>query len=110
MPLISDRSPSSKVTMSDINKGIFMEQVRVTSVILDDTHPAWEKMGGWNSLGTIFYVKPDEAYGQIIEPLKFQNLDHAIPYFSNQKAYPLVGEMVIIINHLFSKNVINGML
>ena len=43
MPLISDRSPSSKVTMSDINKGIFMEQVRVTSVILDDTHPAWEK-------------------------------------------------------------------
>ena len=43
MPLISDRSPSSKVTMSDINKGIFMEQVRVPSVILDDTHPAWEK-------------------------------------------------------------------
>ena len=32
---------------------------RVVDIVLDDNHPNFEQLGGWSSIGTIFY-KPIE--------------------------------------------------
>ena len=77
MAIISDRL-SSRTGKPSLPQDISFRLVRVTSVILDDTHPAWKYLGGWDSLGTIFYVKPDEAYGQIMLGLIFLTKKHTL--------------------------------
>jgi hypothetical protein len=65
--------------------------VRVKDIILDDTYPNFEELGGWNSIGTIFFEVVDIQNGNppekpIAKPL--------IPYLKN---YPLVNEIVYLI-------------
>ena len=106
MAIISDRL-SSRTGKPSLPQDISFRLVRVTSVILDDTHPAWKYLGGWDSLGTIFYVDPTKAYSQLVANKDFENQNHARPYFSNQKTYPLLGELVFMVEGLFSKNLMN---
>ena len=50
--------------VSDAIKGIgglssateTLSVVRVVDIILDETHPEFINLGGWDSLGTIFYI------------------------------------------------------
>ena len=37
--------------------GVALTSVRVIDIILDESHPRWKELGGWDSLGTIFYYK-----------------------------------------------------
>lgn len=70
---------------------------RVVDIILDDTHPKFERYGGWNGVGTIEF-----------EDLNSNNLEgieafNATPLFPNQKNYPLINEIIILFS-LPSKN------
>ena len=86
-PIGIDTSPSSLVS------------VRVVDIILDATHPDWERMGGWDSLGTVFYVEAKEkgVYNSGQGP---RHLQSARPLFQNQKFYPLIDEIIIIFSGL----------
>lgn len=65
--------------------------VRVRDIILDDTHPDFNRYGGWNGVGTIFF-----------EAVSFQTdknnyLPVAKPFNPNFKIYPLINEIVYLI-------------
>ena len=65
---------------------------RVRDIILDDTHPEFDKFGGWNGIGTIFIeaVKNPILSKQI-------PLIPAAPAFPNIKQYPLINELVPVV-------------
>jgi len=68
--------------------------VRVTGIVLDDTHPQFKEVGEWNGIGTIFY--------QATEAPLTSNLENsgniAKPIFANLKNYPLINEIVYIVS------------
>ena len=64
--------------------------VRVTDIILDDSHPRFEEYGEWNSIGTIFFDNT-EVPGEI------NPLNVARPLYPNQKLYPLINELVPLV-------------
>ena len=61
---------------------------RVTSIILDDSHPLWEEVGEYNGIGTI-------EFQSISDPQTVFSL--AKPFFTNNIKYPLINEIVYII-------------
>jgi len=70
-----------------------LTSVRVTDIILDENHPRWKELGGWDSLGTIFYTG-------VIETTSTKRPDYnnvARPLNPNVKQYPLKNEIVIIL-------------
>lgn len=79
---------SKPTEIANVDKEIV--PVRVLDIILDDTHPDFEKYGGWNGVGTIFY----DTVGI---PTGLNNINTAYPLFPNQKAYPLINELVPLV-------------
>jgi len=76
--------------------------VKVVDIVLDMGFPNIEKIGGWDSLGTILYIKisdivkdPEIEYKRDNETL-INNNNLARPLFANQKCYPLKGEIVLL--------------
>jgi hypothetical protein len=65
--------------------------VRVVSIILDENHPRFKELGGWNSLGTI-------EYELVINPTTTYPLPIAFSLNSNIKNYPLINEVVYLIS------------
>jgi hypothetical protein len=65
--------------------------VRVKSIILDSTHPNFSIFGEWNGIGTIFWEAVDKPLDGFV--LK----QFAQPIFSNIKNYPLINELIYII-------------
>jgi len=63
---------------------------RVTDVILDNNHPRFQELGGWQSIGTV-----------IFEPVGKFNVGVAVniakPFFPNIQNYPLVNELVMVL-------------
>jgi hypothetical protein len=75
---------------------------KVVDVVLDMNFPDIEKIGGWDALGTILYIKvsdiitdPEIEYKRNQQTLIAAN-SLARPLFSNQKYYPLKGEIVLL--------------
>ena len=76
--------------------------VKVVDVVLDMNFPNIEKIGGWDALGTILYIKvseivkdPEIEYKRDLKTLISAN-NLARPLFANQKYYPLKGEIVLL--------------
>ena len=63
--------------------------VRVKDIILNDTHPKFQKYGGWNGIGTIEYELTDT-------PNKSTTINVATPLLPHLKNYPIVNEIVLI--------------
>jgi hypothetical protein len=63
--------------------------VRVLDIILDDTHPKFQKYGEWNGVGTIEFEKTDE-------PNPSSTNNNAIPLLPHLASYPLVNEIVLV--------------
>lgn len=61
---------------------------RVVDIILDENHPLFSELGEWSSIGTIIYE---------VENLSSSTATFAKPLFPQEKNYPLVNEMVILI-------------
>ena len=71
--------------------GTTLAPVRVSEIVLSDTHPRFEEVGGWNGIGTIFYVSVDApVFGNQTSGNK------AKPSQSNIKQFPLINEIVFI--------------
>jgi hypothetical protein len=64
---------------------------RVKSIILDESHPRYEELGGWNALGTIEFetVATPTANTQILPTAK--------PLDATFKSFPLINEIVYIL-------------
>ncbi len=73
--------------------GVALTSVRVIDIILDESHPRWKELGGWDSLGTIFYTGVTETTS-VTKPDKN---NAARPLYPNIKQYPLKNEIVIIL-------------
>ena len=69
-----------------------ISSARVISILLDNTHPRFKELGGWNALGAIEFDPTDSpSYGTQSYPV-------AYPLFPNLKNFPLLQEVVIIIS------------
>ena len=70
------------------------DSVRVVDIILDINHPRAEEFGGYDAIGTIFYQNIYKAnQGNNTRLTK-----HARPYFVFVKQYPLINEIVLVLN------------
>jgi N-acetylmuramoyl-L-alanine amidase len=84
------------------NKGGQFIPVKVVEVVLDMNFPDIEKIGGWDALGTILYIKvsdivkdPEIEYRRDNSTLISSN-NLARPLFANTKYFPLKGEIVLL--------------
>ena len=77
--------------------------VRVLDIILNLNHPKFEELGGYDSIGTIFYTKLDD--NTPYENPSIANI--AKPLFTHLKYYPLINEIVLILS-TDDKNIYNG--
>jgi hypothetical protein len=79
------------------NQGFFQQRfndikaVRVVSIILDKSHPRFEELGGWNSLGVI-------EFEDVITPRASNINPTASPLMGNIKTLPLINEIVYLIS------------
>jgi hypothetical protein len=71
--------------------------VRVLSIILDETHPLFLELGGWNALGTIQYEIVSQPEVKIFSE-KDITVPRALPATPNLKNYPLINEIVYILS------------
>lgn len=65
--------------------------VRVRHIILDENDPEFKNYGEWNGIGTIFW-EPIDRPQKDYDPLLF-----AVPFFPNIKNYPLLNELVYLL-------------
>jgi hypothetical protein len=90
---LNSRLLSGNSTSLDINSlNNLITAVRVKSIILDETHAQFEKLGGWNALGAIEY---EEITSPNVNTI-VRNI--AYPLNPNNKNYPLLNEVVYIIS------------
>ena len=64
--------------------------VRVKSIVLNSSHPLWDEVGQYNGIGTI-------EYQSIIIPTP-SGKSLAKPFFTNNKKYPLINEIVYLVS------------
>jgi hypothetical protein len=90
--MIYNRFNDNHSKISNLRPQLF--PVRVIDIILDDKHEDFEKLGKWNSIGTIKYKILKTSANENIS----NNLPLAIPLFPNNKNYPLKNEIVYILS------------
>jgi len=77
--------------LSNLNDRInyIISAVRVVSIVLDETHPRFKELGEWSAIGAI-------EYRDVINP--FTQLSVAYPSNIYNQKYPLVNEIVFLLN------------
>ena len=96
-------SPYSKGSSNSI-KGLLLP-ARVISIVLDNNHPRFEELGGWNALGAIEFDSADNP------SYNLEKYSVAFPIDSNFKHFPLKNEIVLILSsfssaiNLFENNI-----
>ena len=88
---------------TSLDTGQKLTAVRVIDIILDISHPKAIDLGGYDSIGTIFYtiLKNNTP----LEEIKTSNI--ARPIFPHLKYYPLKNEVVLILSSQ-DKNIYNS--
>jgi hypothetical protein len=82
-------SPNLQDQISNLKSQITF--ARVTDIVLNDQHPQFNIVGQYNGIGAIFY--------EIINAVgKTSGNNFALPYNAQLKTYPLVNEIVLLIN------------
>lgn len=90
---INNSSPTNKVKKESIGK--------VCGVITTENTPTpklFQENGGWNGLGTVFYLDFDQSKNTDIQNVKLEDCKVAKPFSSNIQDYPLIGELIYIID------------
>ena len=100
MAIVKSNKSNQKISVSSDKKLI---AVRVLDIILDLNHPKAIELGGYDSIGTIFYTKVED--NTPLENPEFANI--AKPLFTHLKYYPLVNEIVLILSTK-DKNIYSG--
>jgi hypothetical protein len=86
-----NESNKSFGSFRSLNKGGNINAVRVLSIVLDETHPRFEALGGYNAIGVI-------EYESVINPNTPNTPPVAKPLLGNNKNLPLINEIVYIIS------------
>ena len=86
-----NQDPVNVKSISNESQNI-LYPVRVIDIVLNDLHPRFEEVGGWNGIGTIFYLPTEDPTSQ---NTAFQK---AKPSLSNIKQFPLINEIVYLIS------------
>lgn len=73
----------------------------VVDIILDSTHPDFDKLGGYDIVGLIKYRLLESNVSSNIN-----SFNYALPKNSNIKCYPIIGETVEIVSGLPSKSTV----
>tara|TARA_Y100001963_G_C6782543_1_gene450796 strand:- start:1599 stop:3455 length:1857 start_codon:yes stop_codon:yes gene_type:complete len=96
---------ATTINKSNIGAGgaLNLIPVKVMGIILDTNHELAEKKGGYDALGTIFYLTVSECINdpKLEHPEtgeKVNNMKTAKPLFSNQRFFPLKGEVVLLLS------------
>lgn len=100
MAIVKSNKSNQKISVSSDRKLI---AVRVLDIILDLNHPKAVELGGYDSIGTIFYTKVDD--NTPLENPETANI--AKPLFTHLKYYPLINEIVLILSTK-DKNIYSG--
>ena len=104
MGIVESRSSKDTVSTSP-QVGQKWEAVRILDIILNMNHPKFKDYGGYDSIGTIYYtiLKDNTPY----ETLWATKNKIAKPLFSHLKYYPLINEIVLILD-TNDKNIYNS--
>lgn len=70
------------------------------------TKDLFEKYGGWNSIGTIFYLEYDQA--KDVNEIDLNNCKVAKPFDTHLQNYPLIGELVMLVDSPSPSNQVNN--
>ena len=90
MAIVTNNRQNNRISKKSKNK---LVAVRVIDIILDLNHPKAESLGGYDSIGTIFYSVIEK--NTATENKNFAN--YAKPLFTHLKYYPLINEVVLIL-------------
>jgi hypothetical protein len=83
--------------------GTTISPVRIVDIVLNDSHPRFEEVGGWNGLGTIFFQSTQAPiFGEQTSNEK------AKPALSNSKQLPLINEIVYVFSLPNPNNQLGG--
>jgi hypothetical protein len=72
---------------------------KVFGVVMNENTPTptmFQKVGGWGALGSVFYLDYEQT--KDTDDVDLDKCKIARPLFPNQKYYPLVGELVFLID------------
>jgi hypothetical protein len=69
---------------------------RVVSIVLDDTHPRYEELGGSKAIGAVEIVEVSSGTTDYSVTTKNQNYKVAYPLQPGLKNYPLINEIVYL--------------
>lgn len=69
---------------------------RVISVVLDDTHPRYEELGGSKAIGAVEIIDVSRGTGDYSSTTQNQNYKVAYPLQPGIKNYPLINEIVYL--------------
>jgi hypothetical protein len=93
---ISGLLPSTSAGYSKPNKNLVG---KVFGVVMNENTPTpdfFKKAGGWGALGSIFYLEYEQA--KEIDQVDLNKCKIARPLSPNQKYYPLIGELVVLLD------------
>jgi hypothetical protein len=74
---------------------------KVYGIVLDESTPTkalFNKVGGWSGIGTIFYLDFEQSKGINKNNVDLNTCKIAKPFHASQQNYPLVGELVHLID------------
>ena len=84
-------SSSPKVPRNTVVSGDSLIFGRVKSILLEESHPRFEELGGWNALGTIEFETVSTPNSNV------QLLPTAKPLDPTFRSFPLINEIVYIL-------------
>jgi hypothetical protein len=91
---LKNSAPSLNL-QSSLNAATGLSSYRVKDIILDDKHPGFVSYGEWNSIGLIFIIPITDDFSP--NPVVPNDLSIAYPLFPNIKHYPLLEEVVSVV-------------
>ena len=91
MVVVKSRKSKENISLNTQNR---LKAVRVRDIILDINHPLAEEYGKYDAIGTIFYAD----INKIKTNANPKDELSAVPLFSHLKYYPLINEIVLILN------------
>jgi hypothetical protein len=74
---------------------------KVYGVVLDENTPSkalFDKAGGWSGIGTVFYLDFAQSKGVLAKNVDLNTCKVAKPLHASQVNYPLVGELIHLID------------
>lgn len=71
---------------------------RVISIVLDDTHPRYEELGGTKAIGAVEIIEVSSGTADYSTTSQNQNYRVAFPLQPGVKNYPLINEIVYLVS------------